>query len=150
TIETTRLVLESLGVGSTQFGSPRVGNLMGHLRSNITVRIKRAAIGMAAPPTSLETAALLVRGTALGRRFHLQVTAAAVKGPNPEQNLFNMVPDVDVISSITANQSPDWIVLTFRGIGEMQDQRSLNPNPAMSWIDLSNETDAWQMRRAYV
>jgi hypothetical protein len=34
TIEGTRLALESLGVGSTQFGSPRVGNLMAHLRSN--------------------------------------------------------------------------------------------------------------------
>ena len=51
TIEGTRLALESLGVGSTQFGSPRVGNLMAHLRSNITVRIKRAALVWARPST---------------------------------------------------------------------------------------------------
>jgi hypothetical protein len=57
TIEATRLALESLGIGSTQFGTPRVGNLMAHLRSNITVRIKRAALGLGAP-TDLETAAL--------------------------------------------------------------------------------------------
>jgi hypothetical protein len=150
TIEATRLALESLGIGSTQFGSPRVGNLMVHLRSNTTVRIKRSALGLAAPPSSLETAALLVRGSALGRQFHLQVTAAAVTGPNPEQNLFSMVPDFDVLQNIVANQDPDWIVLTFRGIGEVQDQRSLNPDPARSWVDLSNETDAWQMRRAFV
>jgi choline dehydrogenase-like flavoprotein len=50
TVEATRLVLSSFGVGSTTNGSPRVGNLMAHLRSNITVRIKRSALGLA-PPT---------------------------------------------------------------------------------------------------
>jgi choline dehydrogenase-like flavoprotein len=151
TIEATRLALDCLGVGSTQFGSPRVGNLMAHLRSNITVRIKRSAFaGLGASPDTLETAALLVRGTALGRRFHLQVTAAALAGANPEQNLFSMVPDIDNIRSMTFKQDPNWIVLTLRGIGEMQDQRSPNPDPAMSWIDLSGETDRWGGRRAYV
>jgi hypothetical protein len=46
TIEATRLALESLGVGDTRFGAPRLGNLMAHLRSNITVRIKRSALGL--------------------------------------------------------------------------------------------------------
>src|SRR6266446_1745521 len=87
TIEATRLALESLGVGSQQFGSPRVGNLMAHLRSNITVRIKRTALRLGAPG-DLEIAALLVRGTAIGRRFHFQVTAADVAGPNPEFNMW--------------------------------------------------------------
>ncbi len=151
TIEATRLALDSLGVGSTQFGSARFGNLMAHLRSNITVRIKRSTFaGLTTLPSTLETAALLVRGTAMGRRFHLQVTAAALPGPNPEQNLFSMVPDIDNIRNIVANQDPNWIVLTLRGIGEMQDQRSLNPSPAMSWVDLSSETDFWGKRRAYV
>ncbi len=150
TIESTRLALDSLGVGTLQFGSPRVGNLMAHLRSNVTVRIKRTALGLAGAPTSLETAALLVRGAALGRRFHLQVTAASVTGPNPEQNLFSMVPDIDVLGSIIANQDPNWVVITLRGIGEMQDQRTLTPDPSRSWVDLSNETDLAGMRRAYV
>jgi hypothetical protein len=151
TIEATRLALDSLGAGSTQFGSPRLGNLIAHLRSNITVRIKRSVFaGLATPPSTLETAALLVRGTAMGRRFHLQVTAAALPGANPEQNLFSMVPDIDNIRNIVANQDPNWIVLTLRGIGEMQDQPSLNPSPAMSWVDLSSETDRWGQRRAYV
>jgi choline dehydrogenase-like flavoprotein len=150
TIEATRLALESFGVGSLQFGSPRVGNLMAHLRSNITVRIKRSAFGLGAP-TDLETVALLVRGSALGRRFHHQVTAAAVMGSNPEKNMWSMVPDIDVIDSLLANQDPNWISITFRGIGEMEDQHTVgNVNPAMSWIDLSPETDQWGMRRAYV
>src|SRR5207244_627250 len=94
TIEATRLGLESLGVGSTQFGSPRVGNLMGHLRSNITVRIKRNAFALP-PATELETVALIVRGAAFNRRFHIQLTAADMTGPNPEANMWTMVPDID-------------------------------------------------------
>lgn len=151
TIEATRLALESLGIGSQQFGSLRVGNLMAHLRSNITVRIKRAALGLVGAPTEVETTALIVRGSAMGRRFHHQVTAADTAAPNPEQNMWSMVPDLDVINSLLTNQDPNWVSITFRGIGEMEDQRVVgNVDPAMSWIDLSQETDQWGMRRAYV
>jgi choline dehydrogenase-like flavoprotein len=150
TVEATRLALESLGVGSLQFGSPRLGNLMAHLRSNITVRIKRSAFGLGAP-ADLETVALLVRGSVLGRRFHHQITAAAIMGSNPEKNMWSMVPDIDVIASLLTSQDPNWVSITFRGIGEMEDQRAVGGiNPAMSWIDLSPETDQWGMRRAYV
>ena len=150
TIEATRLALESLGIGSQQFGSPRVGNLMGHLRSNITVRVKRTALGLGAP-TDLETTALIVRGSALGRRFHHQITAADVVGPNPESAMWSMVPDIDMIDKLLANQDPNWVSITLRGIGEMEDQPAVaNIDPAKSWIDLSQETDQWGMRRAYV
>ena len=150
TIEATRLALESLGVGSRQFGAPRLGNLMAHLRSNITVKIRRTALGLGAP-ADLETVALLIRGTFNGRRFHFQVTAADVTGPNPESNMWSMVPDIDVIDSLLANQDPTWITITFRGIGEMEDQRVVdNIDPARGWVDLSQETDQWSMRRAYV
>lgn len=150
TVEATRLALESLNVGSLQFGSPRVGNLMAHLRSNITVRIKRTALGLG-PATDLETVALLARGSTLGRRFHHQITAASVAGANPEANLWSMVPDIDLIDNMKANQDPAWVAITFRGIGEMEDQQAVaNVDPTMSWIDLSQETDQWGMRRAYV
>jgi choline dehydrogenase-like flavoprotein len=150
TVEGTRLALESLNVGSAQFGSPRVGNLMAHLRSNITVRIKRTALGLG-PPSDLETVALIARGSALGRRFHHQITAADVAGPNPESTMWSMVPDIDVVGSLLANQDPNWVSITFRGIGEMEDQRAVNNiDPARSWVDLSAETDQWGMRRAYV
>jgi hypothetical protein len=152
TIEATRIALDSLGIGNTTFGSPRAGNLLAHLRSNITVRIKRTALGLpAAPPKKLETTAFLVRGTGTGgRQFHFQVTAAAVGGPNPEKNMFQQVPDIDTLDQIRANQDPVWITIVFRGIGEMEDTRSLAPDPARSWIDLSGETDQFGVRRAYV
>src|SRR5262249_47920013 len=92
----------------------------------------------------------IVRGAALGRRFHFQVTAASVTGSNPESNMWAMVPDIDLLDNMLANQDPTWTVITFRCIGEMEDQQKLNPDPARSWIDLSGETDAWGMRRAYV
>lgn len=62
TIEATRLALESLGIGSTQFGSPRVGNLMAHLRSNITGASSAVPLGSdrpsaSRPPPSLRAAA---------------------------------------------------------------------------------------------
>jgi hypothetical protein len=152
TIEATRIALDSLGIGNTTFGSPRVGNLLAHLRSNITVRIKRTALGLpAAPPKDLETTAFLVRGTGTGgRQFHFQVTAAAVGDTNPEKNVFQQVPDIDTLDQIRANQETTWIAMVFRAIGEMEDARSLAPDPAHSWIDLSGEIDQFGVRRAYV
>jgi hypothetical protein len=90
TIEATRVALQSLGIGSTTFGSPGVGNLMAHVRSNITVRVRRTALGLGAP-TVLETSALIVRGTdpVTGRRFHLQVTAADTANADSEVNFWS-------------------------------------------------------------
>lgn len=85
TIEATRLALESLSVGSMQLGSPRVGNLMAHLRSNITVRIKRAALGLASPATDLETVALIVRGTALGGVSTIRSRPLRSRGRTPSR-----------------------------------------------------------------
>jgi hypothetical protein len=152
TVESTRLALTSLGVGDGRFGLPRLGNLVGHLRSTITVRVRRTALGLPAePPREPETTAFLVRGSALGRRFHFQVSAAAVGGTDPERNLWEQVPDLDTLDQIRANQDPDWVTLVLRGLGEMAPDATLAPDPARSWIDLSREVDPWQgIRRAYV
>jgi choline dehydrogenase-like flavoprotein len=152
TIEATRLALTSLGVGDMTYGSPRLGNLMAHLRSNITVRIKRPALGLGAPSmTDVETTAILVRGEAsTGRQFHFQVTAASVGGANSEQNMWQAVPDIDVLDQVLQNQNQKWVSITFRGIGEMEESHATPPDPARSWITLSGETDVDGMRRAYV
>lgn len=154
TIEATRVALDSLGVGDRTANptSPRLGNLIGHLRSNITVRIRRTALGLpAGPPADLETTAFLVRGQGSGgRHFHVQVSAAAVGGIDPERNMWQEVPDVDTLTQIRANQDPNWITLVFRCIGEMEGDRGTPPNLVKSWIDLSGELDEHQQRRAYV
>src|SRR5204863_7155996 len=118
--------------------------------SNTTVRLRRTAFGPPAAADSLETTAFLVRGSTSGRRFHLQVSAAAVGGTDPDRNMWQQVPDIDTLDHIRANQDPDWIVVVFRGIGEMGASNVLSPDPARSWIDLSPETDQFGARRAYV
>ena len=142
TIESTRLALNSFsadGMGS---------NLMAHLRSNTTVRIKRSVFqGLPAAVSDLETGALIVRGAADvggGRklRYHLQVTAAATTGPNPEKNMFAQIPDIDQLGKIKAGQSPDWIVIILRGIGEIAPDRSFTPpdgpkDSTKNWTNLA-------------
>jgi hypothetical protein len=162
TIETTRLALES-------FGTPRMGrNLMAHLRGNLTFRIKRSAlkkpIEPAKPdyvlPKELEAAALLVRGSNGASRYHFQITAAAV-GPsstNPEDVMFRAIPDLDLLARMQANQDPEWVTITIRGIGEMTGDKNADPSApdaaSKSWInlafDLPDQRDEFQTRRAWV
>jgi hypothetical protein len=145
TIEATRLAMES-------FPTLLMGkNLMGHLRSNIVVRIHRSILPPDLP-NQLEAAALLVRGSTPEGRYHLQVTAAAIKGANPEDVMFRMIPDIELLDDMLSSQSEDWIVLTLRGIGEMKgDKQAEVINPATSWMNLSLfEKDEFGFARAWV
>src|SRR4051794_1368560 len=118
--------------------APRQSN--GSSAEQYHVEDQARGLGLGGPPTELETAALLLRGTAYGRRFHHQVTAAALAGSNPESNMWSMA-DIDVLDRLLANQDRDWVSITFRGIGEMEEQRILdNIDAARSWVELSSET----------
>jgi choline dehydrogenase-like flavoprotein len=143
TIESTRIALHS-------FPTALMGrNLMAHVRSDFTVRIKRSALPTV--PAHVQTAALLVRGITPNGRFHLQVTASTHVAGSDEL-LFRMIPDIEVLGAQLANQDPNWITITFRGVGEMRgDRTSAVPNPSGSWIDLSPyEFDEFGVPRAYV
>jgi hypothetical protein len=147
TIESTRLALES-------FPTALMGrNLMAHLRTNTVVRIHRSAFDPSLP-RQLEAAALLVRGSTPKGRYHLQVTAAAVAGANSEATMWRMIPDIDLLDRTLASQQEDWIVVTLRGIGEMiGDQDATKPKvtgSSPSWVDLSDQTDEFGVRRAWV
>jgi choline dehydrogenase-like flavoprotein len=141
TIESTRLALDSLpapAMGVNRMGS----NLMAHLRSDITARIRRSAIpGLPAQPTALEIAALLVRGsTSDGHEYHLQVTASA--GGSSDANLFTAVPDLDLLDTLRANQDPAWIAITLRAIGQMIGHPGAQPGDTKkSWVNLALQTD---------
>lgn len=145
TIESTRLAMES-------FPTALMGkNLMGHLRSNTVVRINRSVLAPTLPP-KVEAAALLVRGSTPKGRYHLQVTAAATKGPNPEDVMFRMVPDIDLLDQMLSSQSQDWIVLTLRGIGEMIGNKNMQVGDTnSSWMNLSPfAKDQFGFARAWV
>lgn len=142
-IESTRLALNS-------FPTPLMGrNLMVHLRSDFTIRVKRSALPSV--PGHVQTAALLVRGLAPSGRFHVQVTAST-HARGSDELLFRMIPDLDLLEAQLANDDPGWIGLTFRGIGEMRgDWTAAVPNATTSWVDLSPfEVDEFGVPRAFV
>ena len=146
-VESTRLALHS-------FPTPLMGrNLMAHVRSDFTVRIRRTALPAFphTPPGRVETAALLVRGAVPEGRFHIQVTASTSRGGSDEL-LFRMIPDVDLFEQQMANADPDWLTLTLRCIGEMSgDTVSSVPDTSKSWVNLSpHQRDEFGEPRAYV
>lgn len=142
-VESTRLALHS-------FPTPLMGrNLMAHVRSDFTVRIRASALAVSAAP--VRTAAHLVRGVAPTGRFHLQVTASTSRGGSDEL-LYRMVPDLDLLERHLANDDPQWVTITLRGVGEMHGDRTATvPASPGSWIDLSPwEHDEYGAPRAYV
>jgi choline dehydrogenase-like flavoprotein len=151
TIESTRLVLDSLPVPAMA-GSRAGSNLMAHLRSDISARIRRSAIpGLPATPTDLEIAALIVRGeTSDAHQYHFQLTASA--GAASDDNLFTSVPDIDLLDRLKANQVPDSVAITLRAIGEMEGNTAAKPGDTKtSWIDLAWQNDPRTKRpRAWV
>ena len=102
TVETTRLALTTFQQSLAGRAAQRMGtNLIAHLRSNLTIRVPRAAIAANLPPTaipSLQCSALLVKGKAPnGRTFHFQITAAGLQklGTDSEAELFKKIPTLE-------------------------------------------------------
>lgn len=149
TIESARLALLSLpGLP----GTDRIGaNLMAHLRSNLTVRLPRAAVANLDPAVrELQASALFVKGRyahadGLFGHFHLQITAAGLDHPstNSEAELFKKIPDIDTVAAFR-HADDNQIVITIRGIGEMRPH-----NPA-SRVTLASDIDEFGSPRAAV
>jgi choline dehydrogenase-like flavoprotein len=147
TIESTRLALESFG-GTIGYGL--IGtNVISHMRSNYSFRLPRAVVpGLG--NKDLQASALFVKcrkahtdGTV--SHFHLQITAAGMKGigTNSEAELFQKIPDIDTID-IFRQANEDSIVMTVRAVGELQAGNSGNH------VTLGGETDEFGIRRAFV
>ncbi|MBI5590269.1 MAG: DUF1080 domain-containing protein [Deltaproteobacteria bacterium] len=154
TVESTRLALLSFG------SDGKIGmNLMAHLRSNMDIRVPRAAFaGLSALAQALESSALLVKGQHQFKKpdgspdgvghFHFQITASGLdaKGNNSEAELFKKIPDIDTFDA-HKNATDTHVVITVRGIGEMEPN-----NPASNvTLDLNpQQNDEFQTRRAWV
>ena len=142
TVETTRVARTTFQQSLAGRAADRMGkNLIAHLRSNLTIRVPRAAIAANLPPTvipSLQVSALLVKGKAAnGRTYHFQITASGLNklGVDSEAELFKKIPTLEDIEGML-RATDDTVVLTIRGIGEMTPR---NPD---SVIDLSTfDTD---------
>jgi choline dehydrogenase-like flavoprotein len=145
TIESARLALASFPNPNGTIGR----NLMMHLRSNLTIRIPRESFPELAG-VDLEESALFVKGRHTRKdgsvgSFHLQITAAGLGalGSDSEAELFKKIPDIDLFHTFKAADEKT-IVVTIRGIGEMQ---GLN---AKNLVRLDPEADEYGMPRAFV
>src|SRR5215831_18409810 len=142
TVETTRVARTTFQQSLAGRAADRMGkNLVAHLRSNLVIRVPRAAIAANLPPTtipSLQCSALLVKGKAAnGRTYHFQITASGLNklGVDSEAELFKKIPTLEHMDAFL-RATDDTVVITIRGIGEMTPR---NPD---SFIDLSaTDTD---------
>ncbi|WMT72160.1 family 16 glycoside hydrolase [Bradyrhizobium sp. Ash2021] len=157
TIENARLALASFeGTGLPTL--PLIGkNLIAHLRSNLVIRVPRAAIsGLSAAANELQTAALFVKGRATRQngdllgRFHLQISASG--GGNTvgaEDELYRKVPDVDFYDQLRTS-TDTHVAIAIRGLGEMEPADPANAGAHPSRVELSTRTDEYGVRRASV
>jgi choline dehydrogenase-like flavoprotein len=157
TVESTRLALLSFG------GDGRIGrNLMAHLRSNLDLRVPRAALtALPAASKTLEAAALFVKGQHAFKKpdgtpegvghFHFQITASGLgaQGKDSEAELFKKIPDIDTFDA-HKNATDSHVVLTIRGIGEMTPKDDTDFGNSVT-LDLNpQENDEFQTQRAFV
>ena len=150
TIEITRVALTTFQQSLGWRAGQRMGrNLVAHLRSNLTIRVPRAAIAANLPPTtipSLQCSALLVKGKAPnGRTFHFQITASGLNklGIDSEAELFRKIPTLEHLGDML-RATDDTVVITVRGIGDMTPR---NPD---SFIDLSTIDNDFDRPKAVV
>ncbi len=150
TIESARLARISF---PSVPSAARMGqNLMGHLRSNLHVRIDRARLRHLSPGVrQLMSSALFVkcrhadsRDGSIGH-YHFQITASGLgkAGADAEAELFKKVPDMEFFEVQRAT-TDSTVVITIRGIGEMR------PNSARSAVTLAPQLDGFGMPRAAV
>lgn len=124
-------------------------NLIAHLRTNLNIRVPRAAIAANLPPTvipSLQCSALLVKGKAPnGRTFHFQITASGLQklGTDSEAELFKKVPTLEHLQDLL-RATDDTVAITIRGIGDM------TPHNPDSFIDLSSPELDFERPKAVV
>jgi choline dehydrogenase-like flavoprotein len=147
TIESTRLALLSFSdvANANQIGR----NLMAHLRSNVTIRVPRSSLP-GNLPQELMASALFVKGRHQFQdnssgHFHLQITAAGLGnlGTDSEAELFKKIPDIDTFDAFN-NAHDQAVVITIRGIGEMQ------PGNPVNGVRLDPEFDESGVQRCFV
>ncbi len=154
TIESTRIAQLTFQESLSWRAYQRMGKrLMAHLRSNLNIRIPRAAIpGLGLNTNALQAGALFLKGSAkvdsVERFFHLQITASGLgsQGADSEADLYKKVPDLDGLNALL-NATETHIVITLRGIGEMEPPNVDSPN---SFVRLKPDSQDFERPQAEV
>src|SRR4029077_8207687 len=114
-IESTRLALLSFPTSSDRSHELIGRNLISHVRTNLYFQVKRSAFDPAGTlPATLQTGAILVRGSTPAGKFHFQITAPRGKSVRAHALLYTMIPDIDQLDSVLAQQTSDWINIAIR------------------------------------
>jgi hypothetical protein len=144
TIESTRVALTTFQASLAGRAAERMGrNLIAHLRSNLSIRVPRAAIAGLPIAGALQVSALFVKGKAqiggVDRYFHLQITASGLGrfGNDSEAELFKKVPTLEHLSAML-EADDRTVVVTLRGIGEMAPH---NPDSFVDLAKTSSDTE---------
>jgi choline dehydrogenase-like flavoprotein len=155
TIESIRLALASFG-DIPPAAYARIGtNFMAHLRSNLDIRFPKTALtSLPAAVKALQASALFVKGrhkftgSSDHATFHLQITASGLGavGGNSESELFKKIPDIDTYEK-HRNANDTHVVMTIRGIGEMQPH---NPGSRVRPDPGASEQDEFGVQRVLV
>ncbi len=154
TVESTRLAQRTFQQSLAWRAYQRMGkNLMAHLRSNINIRVPRTSIpGLGANTNALQAGAFFLKGSATingtERFFHLQITASGVgsQGLDSENDLYKKVPDLDGLNALL-NASETHVVITLRGIGEMEPPGANGTN---SFVQLKSNGQDFERQQAEV
>lgn len=149
TIENARLALLSFNAAQAPTYAEMGKNLIAHMRSNLTIRVRRESLRHLPAIRALQVSALFLKGRVVvggtPRYFHLQITASGLgpTGTNSEAELFRKVPDLE---HITAMKEADdsHVVITIRGIAEME------PDNPESAVYLSTTQQDWGQPKAFV
>lgn len=164
-IESTRIALESfslVGSGLAPSGQELLGrNFMVHLRADIAFAVERTKLEEFVKTTwpgkeladLLQLASLHIQCEGSNGRYQYQLYAAT-NADGPDDNMYKMIPDLDIQSQIAQEFDADKIGLVLRASGEVQGGRDFPiGNPGFDYIDLAGNADFDQIfnhRRAWV
>ncbi|MCU1246991.1 MAG: oxidoreductase [Edaphobacter sp.] len=164
-IESTRLALESMSLvasGLRRPGNELMGrNYMVHLRFDISFDVDRAAFGTWVKTqwpgkelaSELQQAAVHVQCEGASGRFQFQFYAATNRN-GPDENLYRLVPDLEIQQQIADNFQSDKIRIVLRASGQVHGGRAASiGDPNFDYVDLAGDADFDQQfghRRAWV
>ena len=145
-IESTRLALNSFP-RSQKPSEKLIGrNLMGHLFSAVTVRIKREALHFNMDD-QLQSALFHIQGHSdrFQKSFHYQLFCDSDPNFSSQEMLYKMFYDLEQVTETIQLQDPEWVTILALTCSEIKG----NPqhpiySAGTNWMDLSpNQSDEW-------
>jgi len=142
-VESTRLVLNSFPRSdSLKENQELIGrNLMGHLFSAVTVRIKREALGFLKEDV-LESALYHLQGYSerFKKSYHFQFLCSSDPGFDVFTTLYKMFYDYEELVDTLGSQDQEWVTLLIFTVSEVQGKpKAPLYTEGSNWMNLSKD-----------